>query len=130
MKVKSLKSCPILSNPMDCSLPGFSIHGIFQAGVLEWGAIAFSGYDARIFIFIVLNNPEMSPGRQIFSPVIKWRLSVLWFSQVECGRAEIRTQEPEAKGGHKYPPCYLSQRIVLGLNGEKCSVSCLIHMCL
>ena len=37
------QSCPTLSNPMDCSLPGFSIHGIFQAGVLEWGAIAFSG---------------------------------------------------------------------------------------
>ena len=31
-----------LSDPMDCSLPGSSIHGIFQATVLEWGAIAFS----------------------------------------------------------------------------------------
>ena len=36
------QSCPTLSNPMDCSLPGSSIHGIFQARVLEWGAIAFS----------------------------------------------------------------------------------------
>ena len=36
------QSCPTLSDPMDCSLPGSSIHGIFQAGVLEWGAIAFS----------------------------------------------------------------------------------------
>ena len=34
--------CPTLSDPMDCSLPGSSIHGIFQAGVLEWVAIAFS----------------------------------------------------------------------------------------
>ena len=46
MKVKSeskvTQSCPTLSDPMDCSLPGSSIHGIFQAGVLEWGAIAFS----------------------------------------------------------------------------------------
>ena len=33
--------CPTLSNLMDCSLPGSSIHGIFQARVLEWGAIAF-----------------------------------------------------------------------------------------
>ena len=44
MKVKSesevAQSCPTLSNPMDCSLPGSSIHGIFQARVLEWGAIA------------------------------------------------------------------------------------------
>ena len=34
--------CPTLSDPMDCSLPGSSIHRIFQARVLEWGAIAFS----------------------------------------------------------------------------------------
>ena len=34
--------CPTPSNPMDCSLPGSSAHGIFQARVLEWGAIAFS----------------------------------------------------------------------------------------
>ena len=39
---KSLQSCPTLSDPMDCSPPGSSIHGIFQARVLEWGAIAFS----------------------------------------------------------------------------------------
>ena len=36
------QSCPTLSDPMDCSLPGSSIHGIFQARVLQWGAIAFS----------------------------------------------------------------------------------------
>ena len=46
MKVKSeseiAQSCPTLSHPMDCSLPGSSIHGIFQTRVLEWGAIAFS----------------------------------------------------------------------------------------
>ena len=44
MKVKSesevTQSCPTLSDPMDCSLPGSSVHGIFQAGVLESGAIA------------------------------------------------------------------------------------------
>ena len=44
MKVKSeskvIQSCPTLSDPMDCSLPGSSIHGIFQARVLEWGAIS------------------------------------------------------------------------------------------
>ena len=36
------QSCPTLSDPMDCSLPGSSVHGIFQARVLEWGSIAFS----------------------------------------------------------------------------------------
>ena len=46
MKVKSESEvaqwCPTLSNPMDYSLPGSSIHGIFQARVLEWGAIVFT----------------------------------------------------------------------------------------
>ena len=46
MKVKNerevAQSCPTLSDPMDCSPPGSSAHGIFQARVLEWGAVAFS----------------------------------------------------------------------------------------
>ena len=42
MKVKLAQLCPTLCNPMDCSLPGSSVHEIFQARVLEWGAIAFS----------------------------------------------------------------------------------------
>ena len=41
-KSEVVQLCLTLSNPMDCSLPGSSIHGIFQARVLEWGAIAFS----------------------------------------------------------------------------------------
>ena len=52
MKVKSesevAQSCPTLSNPMDCSLSGSSIHGIFQARVLEWVAIAFSEIEEQI----------------------------------------------------------------------------------
>ena len=39
---KLLQSCPTVCDPMDCSPPGSSVHGILQAGVLEWGAIAFS----------------------------------------------------------------------------------------
>ena len=46
MKMKgeseAIQLCLTLSDPMDCSLPGSSVHGIFQARVLEWGAIAFS----------------------------------------------------------------------------------------
>ena len=49
MKVKSEREvaqlCPTLSDPMDCSLPGSSVHGIFQARVLKWGAIAFSNVE-------------------------------------------------------------------------------------
>ena len=56
MKVKSesevAQSFSTLCNPMDCSPPGSSIHGIFQAGVLEWGAIAFSGWSYNL-----LTNP-------------------------------------------------------------------------
>ena len=56
MKVKSesevVQSCPTLSDPMDCSPPGPSIHGIFQARVLEWGAITFSAKSCINELFI------------------------------------------------------------------------------
>ena len=52
MKVKTesevVQSCPTLHDPMDCSLPGSSVHGIFQARVLKWGAIAFSTWKALL----------------------------------------------------------------------------------
>ena len=58
MKVKSesevTQLCPTLSDPMDCSLTGSSIHGIFQARVLEWGAIAFS--DALLWKTIITSS--------------------------------------------------------------------------
>ena len=41
MRAQSLLSCPTLCNPMDCSLLGSSVHGIFQARMLEWVAISF-----------------------------------------------------------------------------------------
>ena len=44
---EAAQSCPTLTDPMDCSLPGSSVHRIFQARVLEWGAIAFSFRLAR-----------------------------------------------------------------------------------
>ena len=44
------QSCPTLSDPMDCSLPGSSVHGIFQARVLEWGAIAFSVFNLNYIL--------------------------------------------------------------------------------
>ena len=52
MKVKSesevTQSCPTLSDPMGCSLPGSSFHGVFQGTVLEWGAIAFSNLELQV----------------------------------------------------------------------------------
>ena len=61
MKVKSksevAQSCPTLRDPMDCSLPGSlpgsSVHGIFQARVLEWGAITFMLVESNIFFITV-----------------------------------------------------------------------------
>ena len=67
MKVKSesedSQSCPTLSDPMDCSLLGSSAHGIFQARVLEWGAIAFIGellYDPAIQL-LDIHSKEIKP---------------------------------------------------------------------
>ena len=57
MKVKSesevAQLCPTLSDPMDCSLPGSSIHGIFQARVLEWGAIALISHASKEMLRIL-----------------------------------------------------------------------------
>ena len=67
MKVKSesevAQSCPTLRDLMDCSPPGSSFHGVFQARVLEWVAIAFSS-DLRHHQLYILNLPQllMSPG--------------------------------------------------------------------
>ena len=64
-KVKSesevAQSCLTLSDPMDCSLPGSSVHGIFQARVLEWGAIAFSTEPSSKppFIYLVFNGGQL-----------------------------------------------------------------------
>ena len=62
MKVKSeseaAQSCQTLSDPMDCSLSGSSVHGIFQARVLEWGATAFSR-DNRILLSCKKRNEIM-----------------------------------------------------------------------
>jgi len=61
MKVKSesevAQSCPTLRDPMDCSLPGSSIRGIFQARVLKWGAIAF----AKIYTIVYKIDKQQGP---------------------------------------------------------------------
>ena len=59
MKVKSeseaTQLCPTLSDPMDCSLPGSSVHGIFQARVLQWGAI-----DIPLMKVILFSNMQLN----------------------------------------------------------------------
>ena len=89
MKVKSesevTQSCPTLSNPIDCSLPGSSVHGIFQARVLEWGAIAFSDwvinvsqYSSNCFVYIISFNPHPIPMRYIISSILKMGENRIW----------------------------------------------------
>ena len=58
------QSCPTLSDPMDCSLPGSSIHGILQARVLEWGAIALSQFCWRN-----AKRPSREPAEHMPSPL-------------------------------------------------------------
>ena len=64
MKVKTESEVaqlyPTLSDPMDCSLPGSSVHGILQATLLEWGAIAFSKEFLR-FISMVVDETVVEP---------------------------------------------------------------------
>ena len=68
---KSLQSCPTLRNPMDCSLPGSSFHGVFQARVLEWGAIAFS------------TSGEL-PGNYSNSPARAWQEGSRFIWAIDC----------------------------------------------
>ena len=88
MKVKSesevAQSCPTLSDSMDWSLPGSSIHGIFQARVLEWGAIAFSTASVRSTLnllaiqetwawFLCWEDP-LEKGMATHSSILAWRI--------------------------------------------------------
>ena len=78
IKVKSesevAQLCPTLSDPTDCGPPGSSIHGIFQARLLEWGAIAFSRKTVRSYPKI--KNRTLSPSNE-YSRLISFRFD--WF---------------------------------------------------
>ena len=60
MKSEVTQSCPTLSDPMDCSLPGSFVHGIFQARVLEWVAIAFSSASVAAAAALLQSCPTLS----------------------------------------------------------------------
>ena len=62
--------CPTLSDPMDCSLPGSSVHGIFQARVLEWGAIAFSNIQTKLLQFSISKYSDLKSDARVRSCVI------------------------------------------------------------
>ena len=92
IKVKSesevAQPCPTLWNPMDCSLPGSSIHRIFQARVLEWGAIAFSDLEHRLSIC----------GKWAYLPHAMWYLLESGIEPMSPALADIFfTTEPPGK---------------------------------
>ena len=68
MKVKSeselTQSCPTPSDPMDCSIPGSSVHGIFQARVLEWGTIAFSVCQSTCLKYLLIQHIKKQTWKQ------------------------------------------------------------------
>ena len=86
MKFKSesevAQSCPTLSNPTDCSLPGSSIHGIFQARVLEWVPLPSPNLDDYITIFALVDRSSYSFPCILFSTFISLLLFLAFF--FEC----------------------------------------------
>ena len=92
MKVKSesevAQLCPTLNDPMDCSLPGSSIHGIFQARVLEWDAIAFS---ERL-------NTKGQKNQGYLSQVLRARKHFSGSSSVETQRSTRNIKKVEKRG--------------------------------
>ena len=94
---KSLQSCPTLCNPMDCSLPGSSVYGILQTGILEWVAMLFSRGSSQprdrtcishiscistwvraCQVALVVKNPPANAGDIRDSGSIPWVRKITW----------------------------------------------------
>ena len=89
---KVAQSCLTLSDPMDCSLPGSSIHGIFQARVLEWGAIAFSTR---------LTSKGEFKGREGFSFFLSVHAQLWWCVWLSATLRTVARQAPLSIGFSK-----------------------------
>ena len=86
MKVKSesevAQSCPSLRDPMDCSPPGSSVHGIFQARVLEWGAIAFSIWSLEVVAFTKYSTFAVFISPNDFSVPLFWDFNYIYVKYI------------------------------------------------
>ena len=100
MKVKSesevAQLCPTLCDPMDCSLPGSSIHGIFQARVLEWVAISFSTCIGRQVLYYLAppGKPQLNRSMYIKKKIISvvyWLTSIFNFFRTSFQNVEENT---------------------------------------
>ena len=86
------QSCPTLCNPVDCSLPGFSVHGILQARILEWVTISqpkdkdwLNGYKNKTPIYVVYKRPTSN---QETYTNWKWRDGKSYFMQMDTKRKQ------------------------------------------
>ena len=78
------QSCPTLIDPMDCSLPDSSIHGIFQARVLEWGAIAFSNLDSILKSRDIILPTKVRLVKVMAFPVVMYGCESWTVKKAEC----------------------------------------------
>ena len=138
MKVKSesevAQSCPTLSDPMNCSLPGSCIHGIFQARVLEWGAMALSSPDSwsnlilgvflRVFLHqcmsaslvtSAVSDSEGQPGEPTTASETHPESAL-----PSVGDMLKRTSVQLSSLGHTCPSLYPDPEAGAGLDGEGC----------
>ena len=121
MKVKSesdvAQSCSTLSDPTDCSLPGSSVHGIFQARVLEWGAIAFSARVSEARIKMYLEHIEEKEAVFILEGQSPWESAKdagslsgstshlhTWVPNILCTHYEDRTKGSSHRPASVRPP--------------------------
>ena len=92
MKVKSesevAQSCPTLSDPMDWSLLGSSIHGVFQERVLEWVAIAFSNLDSILKIRDITLSTKVCLLKAMVFPVVTYGCKSWTIKKAECRRID------------------------------------------
>ena len=87
------QSCPTLRDPMDCSLPGSPVHGIFQAGVLEWGAIAFSKECSNYHTIALISHAS-----KIMLKIFQARLQHTWTVNFLMFKLVLeKADEPEIK---------------------------------
>ena len=127
---KSLQSCPTLHNSMGCSLPGSSIHGIFQARVLEWGAIAFSNDQLRQHIkkqrhYFAYKGPSSQSYDFPNSHVWMWELDYKetwapksWCFELWCWRRLLRVPWTARRSNHsilEISPKYSLEGLMLKL---------------
>jgi len=127
---KSLQSCPTLCDPMDCSLPGSSVHGIFQARVLEWGAIAFSIHAGRA---LSKPSPVVRPSCEPLGDERVLPPATLGWPVSSMGKSPLRVPPFKGKEHSQMWECEYALGKLRGAARGGCGVSqsrCLdIHIC-